>query len=143
MSEVVQRTKEDAQAVATSLGLVCFFPEPNEIFLDFDGIWGVRLSVMECLNNNGFQVLDKLVTKSRDGNQHDYLRIDQNITHHERVCLQACLGSDPVKEALSVIRLIQDPTSASAIALFETPEWAEEVKEWRAKTGRGEHLWEL
>jgi hypothetical protein len=52
------------------------------------------------------------------------------------VALQAALGSDPVRETLSALRLNLGGPDGYCSALFETPLEAVKVIEWRAKNVR-------
>jgi hypothetical protein len=57
------------------------------------------------------------VTTSRKGNRHVYIGLEHPMTVPERIALQACLGSDPTREFLSLKRwLDKDP---NPILLFE------------------------
>lgn len=109
MSEIIQRSKQDAEQVAASMGQVCFFPQTDEIFLDLDTNKTGReysLEVESTLCNNDILILGSLDTKSKNGNRHRYLKINRPLTSVERITVQACLGSDPVKEILSLLRCI-------------------------------------
>lgn len=135
MSEVVQRTTQDVEALAQAQGLVPFLPEADELMLDLDeadGAPAARARVGEVLENNGIGVLASLTTTSKSGKYHLYLRLDRPVTPHERIALQACLGSDPVREVLSLLRLMQGGEPAAVTALFETEEEARKVAAWRA-----------
>jgi hypothetical protein len=57
-------------------------------------------------------------TLSRNGNRHVYIKLQNALKAPERIALQACLGSDPTREFLSLKRwLNNDP---NPILLFET-----------------------
>jgi hypothetical protein len=57
------------------------------------------------------------ITASRNGNRHVYIGLEFPMSVPERIALQACLGSDPTREFLSLKRwLNKDP---NPILLFE------------------------
>lgn len=135
-STVGQRSKEEAVKIADAKNLEAFFPLENEVFLDIDSReYMRRKAVIEALFNageeNSIAIMDELVTTSKGGNKHVYLRLDRNISPLTRLVLQAVLGSDPVKEALTLLRIRAGGTGA--VALFETPEQAEQVRQWRSR----------
>lgn len=131
MSEVIQRNAEEVEAIAASMGLVCFLPEPQELFLDLDKESIQRGRVLEVLEQNGWGVQATLTTRSKNGNQHEYIKLDVALGPLQRIALQAILGSDPVREVLSVLRLNAGATASTA--LFETKLEAVRVKQWRKK----------
>lgn len=133
MSEVIQRSTEEVQAIAASMGLVCMLPDSTEIQLDFDSEVDASAKVIAVLAQNGWSVVSTLSTKSKGGNTHLYIKLDVTLGPLQRICLQACLGSDPVREVLSMIRL--NGGSNAPTALFETPAQALRVNAWRKKHG--------
>ncbi len=135
MSDVTQQNKEEVEATAKSRGLIAFYPGTHEIFLDIDeGMKDPLVSVTEALNRGGFKIraLGRLVTVSQSGKgKHIYLHLSDFVNPLERIAIQAVLGSDPLKEALSLCRYRKQcevPT-----VLFETPAWAKRVEQWRKK----------
>lgn len=129
-----QRTQADARATASSMGLECFFPSAYEVFLDLDV---GKDSSKPVLNTQVLRILgetvgviDHLTTVSKSGKaKHMYVRVCEPLSEPERIAWQVCLGSDPVKEALSLKRWRE--ASEADTALFETPEQAQRVKIWR------------
>lgn len=133
-STVGQRSEEEAVGIADAMNLEAFFPLENEVFLDIDSREYLRRkAVIEALFNageeNSIAIVDELVTNSKGGNKHVYLRLDRKISPLTRLVVQAVLGSDPVKEALTLLLLRAGGTGA--VALFETPKQAERVRHWR------------
>jgi hypothetical protein len=49
---------------------------------------------------------DREYWSSKSGNTHCYVTLKQPVAAAERIALQSCLGSDPKREALSVLRLL-------------------------------------
>lgn len=56
-------------------------------------------------------------TTSRRGNRHIYVTLKTSLPVPERIALQACLGSDPTREFLSLKRWLNN--DANPILLFE------------------------
>ncbi len=69
------------------------------------------------------------MTTSQHGNKHVYIRLSRSVSDFERLILQSVLGSDPVKETLTLLRLLQG--GDGAVCLFETELAARLVREWR------------
>lgn len=130
MSESIFRDKTDAIRTAEEKGLTCIFPRNNELTLDIDEGMDVRLNIIGVLAQNRILVLADLTTTSAGGNAHVYFRLDREFTPLQRIALQACLGSDPTREVLSIIR--DDAQSNYPTAMFETTDEAIKVESWRA-----------
>jgi len=160
MSEVLHRTREEVEEIASRLGLACVIPEPNEIVLDIDEGHNFNDAVLKCLRDNGLVIESELFTTSKNGNTHIYLRVkvdprgtavlklklaeeeqidfegegphkaELHMSPLVRIALQACLGSDPVKEVLSLMRC---EAWDAPIAMFETPTEYAKVEKWRAE----------
>lgn len=138
MSEVAQRTIVEAVAIAEREGLTCILPRACEVLLDLDKGAVVSDAVMKAIRRTDSTPLtlfsDALTTISKSGNRHMYFRANRDLTNVERILLQACLGSDPVREILSFFR---DTLSSEApTVLFETPTGAKAVELWRARLDR-------
>jgi len=133
VSEISQRTMEEIRAIAKGKGLVPFVPTSTELFLDIDKGCELNTKVLTAIRLNFPELISKgyLITKSKNGNRHLYLRC-AFMSCDKRIAIQAALGSDPVKEALSIVRCVTG-TGDTAIALFETPKEAKRVEAWRKK----------
>lgn len=132
MSEVTQRNKEEAKEIAAKLGLVAVLPRKNELFLDLDMKPSKTAArVEEVLHDNGVYFVSKLITKSKSGKRHLYIKLSRNVAASTRIALQACLGSDPVREVLSILRKLEG--SEAPTALFETKKELKRVKAWRVE----------
>lgn len=135
------RTKEQIRAVAEEQGLICIFPEADELQLDIDQPFGVynatqRKRVEDVLAQNGINIVSTLITESKSGNTHIYLKLDQGFEDYLfRITLQAAMGSDPVRETLSFLRYRAE--SEAPIALFETGKAAKDVFQWRKYVNDG------
>lgn len=133
-SFIGQRTEHEAEQTAAQEGLCAFFPRGNEVFLDIDDpVYEPRTKVLAALACGGSEasliVTSSLVTTSKSGNKHVYLRFNCDLDVVERLVIQAALGSDPVKEALTLLRVNAGGTGA--VALFETGVGADQVMAWR------------
>lgn len=140
MSEVAQCTMDEAIEIAAKEGLWCEFPQPDELFIDIDNAAGyINADVVAAINKTESYPLklnsNILYTTSKSGNRHAYIKCSNPVGDMQRVALQAALGSDPVKEALSVLRLNLESTAANV--LFETPKGHRELVIWR----EGAFLW--
>jgi len=88
-------------------------PEPDQLFVDIDDDESYQrlLRGLDLLRKNGMLIDVERTTPSRSGmpHRHVYLRVRTQsslpITSTERVLLQACLGSDRGREALSYLRI--------------------------------------
>jgi len=136
------RDKQSVEDAAQKLGLIAMFPRANELTLDIDqpfdstGVCSEFDRIDEVLERNNFYIVSVLHTKSKSGNTHVWIRfrwtsVGFHITDCHRIALQAALGSDPVREAISVIRSLHGSLYPSA--LFETPEEAAKVTKWRSE----------
>lgn len=130
MSEVLHRTVQELEEIAAEKGLTAVTPLPDEIMLDLDDGATINLKVLKALEDNNWYVVSQLETISQHGNLHVYLKMNKELSTLERIAVQACLGSDPVKEVLSFIR---SENHDAAVAMFETSEALDRVQKWRKK----------
>lgn len=138
VSDITGHTLGHVTREANDLGLIAITPHPCELMLDIDepfesacAKWSPsHNSVMMALHKNGIPCWDRFFTMSKSGNTHLYIRFHNAFTDLERVALQAALGSDPVREALSVLRHQRQPKQVVS-CLFETEEWATRLLQWR------------
>lgn len=137
MSEIkIDQTKEYVLDKAKEKGLVSFFAQPNELFLDMDNPkhFLPNEDVVQFLQQLGaISESDGwlLVTISNGGNRHVYFKLEADYPESVRIAWQAALGSDPIKESISAIQASE--LMDAAIVLFETPVQAQLVEEWRQK----------
>lgn len=139
------RTKSECEALAKESGLIAFYPEDDELMLDYDidfevatlkkGVAVFRSSPARILQEHAH--IDRWTwTKSVSGNAHLYLRLHEKYTYEQRCLMQAILGSDLTREAFNLIRYMNNSKynekDPYVIALFETPDQAKLVEEWRA-----------
>lgn len=130
MSEVIQRTVEEVEEIAKTQGLVAVLPREDEIMLDIDQpTWKIDQKLVQVLSDNGYQLNHGRTTISKNKKRHVYYRTNRKLTDHERILLQAILGSDSTRELLSMIRLTEG--SKCPTALFETKAMVKLVEAWR------------
>ena len=89
------------------------FPANNELFIDIDNEHSFQLFQKQLdIIRKYIGVVDDQSTISRHGlpGRHITLTLDRTVTELERIALQACLGSDRVRELLGFIQNdIEDP----------------------------------
>ena len=96
--------------VAAQRGCVIVRPKKNEIQLDIDdelslNCFEARWSRIATNFNFTGQVSRKPSPSGRPGRWHITVTLSRNVSEHERILLQACLGSDPVRELLNLVHL--------------------------------------
>lgn len=98
---------EDPAKVAKREGLNLVLPKDSEIFVDIDdeADYLSMKMILGVLQKNDIDITIDKETISKSGNNHVYLSINRTLTPLERVCLQACLGSDRKREVLSLLRI--------------------------------------
>lgn len=102
MSEV----REDAVEKAARLGLTLVQPNPDQVFVDIDSererveFLARWLMFLELYPDATYTE-----TRSQNNNWHIYITIPSlsPIGDHERIALQAALGSDPLREMLAIM----------------------------------------
>ena len=84
------------------------FPKPNELQIDIDSeeAYARYGGVLERLQRH-FRFITESITPSRSGypKRHIVLTLREPVTDVQRIALQAILGSDPVRELLSLKRI--------------------------------------
>ena len=118
----MSKLDQDPEQAAKELGLDLLKPGPYDVFLDIDNATdNAFLSLMlDVLRNNGIEFNVMLTTTSKSGNKHTYLRFTRPISAIERIAIQACLGSDRVRELLSLLRIWTN-AECPPTAFFEKP----------------------
>lgn len=103
MSEV----REDAVEKAARLGLQLLQPLPDEIFVDIDSEEAMREHELRWLKfKNLFDDAKWNCSKSQtEGHFHIIVQVPSlaPLADHERIALQASLGSDPMREMLAIL----------------------------------------
>ena len=90
------------------------YPKPNELFIEIDSKeeyaeYRIRIERLACMLPTLMIGSRYTEAPSRSGGDKLHCRIflSQDITVTERICLQAVLGSDPVREMLNIARYLQ------------------------------------
>lgn len=103
------RRLEEAQQAASLKGCIVIFPDRYTLFIDIDSAEAGR-NFDKCLEV--LQKTEDAVVMRREpspsglpGREHIDVRLNRLMTDEERILLQACLGSDPLREMLSLMRL--------------------------------------
>jgi hypothetical protein len=118
----LHRTRADAEQIAANKGCTVREPAANELFLDIDS----EAAAAQCrrliatMNQHGGIMADAWSPSPSGEPGHYHVTV---LWHrplrdmHERIMLQALLGSDPMRELLSWRRL-EDGADHDAISLF-------------------------
>ena len=136
-------SRAEAEEAAADRDLVCIVPTDYELTIDLDDLnltgsnSTLRLDVLESMTTVVRGEPLYVISQSGEG-LHVYVRLWVPFRVAERVALQAALGSDPIREMLSIQRLAimideTDLDSVVPVMLFETPASAEAVADWRAR----------
>lgn len=124
MSNLIGQTREDVINIASEFGLTVFFANPDELFIDLDPpVLQINKIVRSKLIDNHI-VQDEITTTSKSGGLHVYMKLNMSLDYKEAAALQAALGSDPVREALTIL-------TRDFSCLFETEIEAKRVQKWR------------
>ncbi len=112
-----------AQKKAEELGLCVVNPNPSLLILDLDtdamvAAFEENLKIVKEADPTLIKSVTK--SKSKSGNTHVYVKITRALKEMTRIGLQAVLGSDVKKEALSLAGSLKGDTDANV--LFETKE---------------------
>lgn len=114
---------DEAIVKARKLGKIIILPKENELQLDIDSeeqftLFHARLKELNALHK--IQIVQE-VKSSKDGHYHVYIKLTRDIPTEERIILQMFLGSDPIREYLSMcLAKIGD---SEPILLFENPDF--------------------
>lgn len=114
--------EREPEEVAQGLKLRAVFPKPNELFLDFD-----TQKQWEDFSRKAEIVMRSLpsfvytVAWSKSGEPHRHVTctIGRDVSPLERVALQAILGSDPIREALTYVRIRKGDRPGKESCFFE------------------------
>jgi hypothetical protein len=102
-------------------------PAADELYLDIDTPeqWGIFLRSFDVVRRYlGVEEYKRTASSSgRAGRYHVVIKMKEPMTSFERIALQAALGSDPMREILSLMRIYQN--NPHPTLLFELPEGQE------------------
>jgi hypothetical protein len=114
-----------AEAYAKERGLICVYPEPNELFIDIDQEFELdhfewAFSMFQQLYP-GAEEVTKPSKSGEAGHFHITVILPFEIKSPEqRVMLQAILGSDPKRELLTLKNIAEGDKTPTLF--FEVPE---------------------
>lgn len=114
---------DNAEVKAAELGLIVVAPGPRQLLADIDteADYLYLQTQISRLVSNGVAITITRDTPSKSGlpKRHITLEVDHDISDIERIALQACLGSDRVREILSLCRVYRGTSPATVF--FELP----------------------
>jgi hypothetical protein len=111
----------DIHAKAASMNLQVVTPKSDELFIDIDTEEDFKFFCLNVLTLQKHWPMVSFVwnpSKSGGEKKHITVMMPWPMTELERVCLQACLGSDRKRELLSFISLNHEP-SCKPTCFFE------------------------
>lgn len=126
--DIKDRTRMHLVRAAKAVDCRLIVPHDFELIVDIDAGKVFNDAMYNRMEMDQL-VMGRLDTVSRNGNKHVYVRLQCHLTLAQRVALQLLLGSDPIKELLSIqadMLNAEIPT-----AMFETPEEYGNVVAWR------------
>jgi hypothetical protein len=112
--------REDLEDLAKDSNCIVIYSEDNLLLLDLDNDESVKTfhrNIDTFRNNYSVKKINEW--KSKSGNLHVAIEMNDNIDFRERLLLQATLGSDPKKELLSLIRHREGMESRICSVLFK------------------------
>lgn len=98
-------------------GCTAVAPSPTEVQIDADTPEqaGTAIKALKIMASHGFPCTLKARTKSRNGREHLILESPRPLTDLERITLQVCCGSDPIRELLSLLRVLKGITNPTIL----------------------------
>jgi hypothetical protein len=118
--------EESAEQTAKDRGLVVLYPRKNELFLDIDtkeqkeNYFKRKEELLGAIDNYLFDEIHQSITSSSSGEPHCHiiLKLYKDgspvaLNDWQRVALQFTLSSDPIKEILSVYRILAEVKNPS------------------------------
>ena len=108
---------EIAESAAKEKGCVVVKPGPRDLFVDIDTEEQLENfeKCFEILTRSvqGIRMVMRPSPSGEKGRFHAYVTMPYDLTSKDRILFQAILGSDPVRECLSYVRLVcgdENPT---------------------------------
>lgn len=114
----ILRTEEQCRAWADHLGCEVRYPTPSQLFVDIDNeqswamfqmVWGKLrrhlFSLSSCKCFPGYTVSP---SKSGGDRRHVVVEMGMELSEEVRIGLQAVLGSDPMREMISLVRNLRN-----------------------------------
>lgn len=118
MASCLSKTPKQA---ADEAGLLMVTPAGNELFVDIDDDASLEHmdAMMAVLASNAHPMRETKRTVSNGGNTHVYLDAGRELSPVERIAWQAVLGSDLLRELLSLLRVEANDPERPATVFFE------------------------
>ena len=106
-------TSANAYSEAEANNCVVKVPSPTELFIDIDDALGAQwfhLNIGKVVEHVGLDGSPEWSTSpsGQQGHSHIVVKLRREVTPMERILIQAFLGSDLKREALSWVRLVND-----------------------------------
>lgn len=122
----------DPTTGADERGQVVVYPSSTDVFVDIDNDADYAFLQARLLDLDTHYHELKLILLSAAPSQsglphrHVYLRANRDLSDAERIALQGALGSDRVREFLSLLRAWQ---GGAATTFYEAPGWKDPRKD--------------
>lgn len=106
-------------------GYKIYYPEENELLLDFDDeesfqTFKRRIAIIE--REAKTDIKWTVFNSTTKGHRHVSVKMPMKIeNNYERIAVQAVLGSDPIREMLSLFRAWRDDPHPTLLARKEKP----------------------
>ena len=121
---MASKLNPDPTPAASERGQQIVRPGFRDLFLDLDGQADYDFLVDRLDHMSGVALNLEVVhigpSRSGKPHLHVYLRASRDLSDIERIALQACLGSDRVREFLSLMRIWE---GGEGTTFFENPDW--------------------
>jgi hypothetical protein len=108
MSDLMESFEEGCEEAEARGDTVLVATDPRELYIDIDSDEQRRQfdRMFEYVAREyGCRVADRWMSKSGPGHEHIIVVLDRDFTVAERIALQAILGSDPLRDLLTLKRL--------------------------------------
>lgn len=105
---------QTARETAESLNCDLVIADDYHLQLDLDSEMqleqsgDMRRKLDFVLSQMGIEIVRRDTWKSKSGNTHIVFELDSPIPVERRILLQACMGSDPIREILSFARVVNN-----------------------------------
>lgn len=115
------QTRKDYYAELESKGMVVVTPKPNQIFIDIDteeqyNRYNVMFGIVSKNIASVFKVYDEPSPSNKPFHRHIIIELPFDVSEMERLVYQAVLGSDSIKEFLSLLRIYAGELPATLLA---------------------------
>jgi len=115
-----EETRQQYVDKMTELGYKIYYPENNELLIDIDTkeqYEQFKAKFSRLVKEFEDTTYSIIVSKSGYPHQHIIVKMGFDLNNSERIALQAILGSDPIREMLSLFRHFNVDPFPSLLAL--------------------------